>query len=62
MFVPMTIEEANRILISSLTGLYDEREAAAISSLVMERLMAMPKSLRLLRKTDVLTLYAGSAF
>jgi release factor glutamine methyltransferase len=51
----MTIEEANRLLIASLTGLYDEREAASISSLLMERLTGMPKSKRLLRKTDLFT-------
>jgi release factor glutamine methyltransferase len=51
----MTIEAANRLLIASLTGLYDEREASGISSLVMERLTAMPKSLRLIHKSDVLT-------
>ncbi len=47
----MTIEEANRLLISTLTELYDEREASSISSLVMERLTGMPKSLRVLKKT-----------
>lgn len=49
----MTIEEASRILISSLTEQYDEREASSISSLVMERLTGMPKSLRVQHKTDV---------
>jgi release factor glutamine methyltransferase len=49
----MTIEEANRLLISSLTGIYDEREAASISSMVMERLTGMPKSLRITQKTDI---------
>jgi release factor glutamine methyltransferase len=48
----MTIEDANRLLISSLTGLYDEREASSISSLVMEHLTGMPKSLRVTHKTD----------
>jgi release factor glutamine methyltransferase len=47
----MTIEDANRLLISSLTELYDEREASSISSLVMERLTGMAKSLRVLQKT-----------
>ena len=48
----MTIEEANRLIITSLNELYDEREAASISSLVMERLTGMPKNLRVLHKTD----------
>ncbi len=51
----MTIDEATRLLISSLGDLYDEREAASISSLVMERLTGMPKSLRLLHKTNPFT-------
>jgi release factor glutamine methyltransferase len=51
----MTIEEANRLIISSLTGPYEEREAASISSLVMERLTGMPKSLRLLNKKNAFT-------
>jgi len=54
-FVSMTIEEANRLLIASVSGMYDEREAASVSSLVMERLTGMPKSLRVLHKTDVFT-------
>lgn len=48
----MTIEDANRLLISALTELYDEREASSISSLVMERITGMPKSLRILHKTE----------
>jgi release factor glutamine methyltransferase len=51
-FASMTIEDANRLLISSLTGLFDEREASSISSLVMERLTGMAKSLRMLHKTE----------
>ena len=51
----MTIEGANRLLISSLSEIYDEREAASISSMVMERLTGMTKSLRVLNKTDVFT-------
>ena len=43
----MTIEDAHRMLISTLAELYDEREAASICSLVMERLTGMPKSLRI---------------
>ena len=49
----MTIEEANRLLISSLTGIYDERESASISSMVMERLTGIPKSLRIIQKADL---------
>jgi release factor glutamine methyltransferase len=52
-FARMTIEEATRLLISSLTGIYDDREAATISSMVMERLTGMPKSLRMQHKSDV---------
>lgn len=54
-FAGMTIEEANRLIIASLTGPYEEREAASISSLVMERLTGMPKSLRLLHKKNPFT-------
>jgi release factor glutamine methyltransferase len=50
----MTIEVANRLLIASLDGLYDEREAAAICSLVMEHLTGMPKGMRLSHKEDIL--------
>jgi len=49
----MTIEVANRLLLSSLSEIYDEREAASISSLVLEELTGMPKSIRLLQKTDI---------
>ncbi|MEJ0080770.1 MAG: methyltransferase domain-containing protein [Puia sp.] len=51
----MTIEVANRLLLSSLSEIYDEREAAAISSMVLEHLTGMPKSLRLLQKTNQLS-------
>ncbi len=51
----MTIEGANRLLVASLTELYDERETASVSSLVMERLTGMPKSLRVLHKTEAFT-------
>src|ERR1700692_2032128 len=51
-FASMTIEDANRVLISSLTELFDEREASSISNLVMERLTGMPNSLRILHKTE----------
>jgi release factor glutamine methyltransferase len=46
----MTIEVANRLLLSSLSDLYDEREAASISSMVLEHLTGLPKSIRLLQK------------
>ena len=58
----MTIADANRLLISSLTGLYDERESASISSLVMERLTGMPKSRRVLHKTENFTLQQDELF
>jgi release factor glutamine methyltransferase len=58
----MTIEEANRRLISSLSILYDEREAASISSLVMERLTGMPKSLRVLHKTEAFSIRQEELF
>ena len=51
----MTIEVANRLLLSSLSGLYDEREASSISSMIMEHLTGMPKNLRLIQKTDLLS-------
>jgi release factor glutamine methyltransferase len=51
-FAGMTIEEAGRTLISSLTGLYDDREAVSISFLVMERLTGMSRSSQLLKKRD----------
>ena len=51
----MTIDEANRLMVTSLTGLYDERESSSISSMVMERLTGMPKSQRVLHKADMLT-------
>jgi release factor glutamine methyltransferase len=51
----MTIDSANRLLIASLCGMYDDRESAAISSLVMEHLVSMSKSERLLHKSDALT-------
>jgi release factor glutamine methyltransferase len=61
-FAGMTIADANRLLISSLTGLYDERESASISSLVMERLTGMPKSRRVLHKTENFTLQQDELF
>ncbi|MEO6964095.1 MAG: peptide chain release factor N(5)-glutamine methyltransferase [Puia sp.] len=50
----MTIDAAHRQLISQLATLYDEREAAAITSLVMEKLTGMDRGLRVMHKTDSL--------
>jgi release factor glutamine methyltransferase len=50
----MTIDSASRLLIASLSGIYDEREAASISSMVIEHLTGMSKSERLLHKQDFL--------
>jgi release factor glutamine methyltransferase len=58
----MTVEDANRLTIASLIEPYGEREAASISSLVMDRLTGMPKSLRLLHKTDAFTLKQQELF
>lgn len=51
----MNIEEANRMLLATVSEMYDEREAASICSLVMEHLTGMPKSVRVLHKIDALT-------
>jgi release factor glutamine methyltransferase len=51
----MTIEDANRILLSNLSAIYDEREAASITSLVLERLTGLSKSLRVLQKKSVVS-------
>lgn len=51
----MTIDEANRTLISSLSGPFDDREASSISFLVMERLTGMSRSLQVLNKTTEFT-------
>jgi release factor glutamine methyltransferase len=51
----MTIEEATRLMLASLTALYEDREAASICSLVMERITGMQKGERLLHKTDPLS-------
>ena len=48
----MTIDEAHRQLISQLGTLYDDREAATITSMVMEKLTGMDRSLRVIHKTD----------
>ncbi len=50
----MTIDEANRLLIASLSEMYEEREAASICSLVMERITGMAKGERRLHKGDLL--------
>ncbi len=50
----MTIDGANRRLISSLGTIYDEREASSIASLVMEKLTGKSKSLRVIHKLDEL--------
>jgi release factor glutamine methyltransferase len=58
----MTIEGANRILISSLTGPFDVREASSISFLVMERLTGMSKSLQVLNKKKEFTVKQTELF
>ena len=58
----MTIEIANRTLISSLSGLFDDREASAISFLVMERLTGMSKSLQVQNKTNEFTIKQQDLF
>lgn len=50
----MTIDGANRRLISSLGTIYDEREASSIASLVMEKLTGESKSLRVIHKLNEL--------
>ena len=51
----MTIESASRLLVSSMYDLYDEREASSISSMVMEKLTGISKSLRFLHKSHLLS-------
>ncbi len=58
----MTIDSANRLLISSLDSLYDEREAASVASLIMERLTGKPKSLRLLHREELFSLKQEESF
>jgi release factor glutamine methyltransferase len=58
----MTIEIANRLILSGLSELYDEREAASISSIILEHITGMPKSLRLLKKTDMFSVKQESLF
>ena len=50
----MTIDGANRRLVSSLGTIYDEREASSIASLVMEKLTGESKSLRVIHKLNEL--------
>ncbi len=58
----MTIETANRTLISCLSGLFDDREASAISFLVMEKLTGMSKSLQVQNKTNEFTIKQQDLF
>ncbi len=51
----MTIDAANRSLIISLGTIYDPREAASISSLLLEHLTGMSPGSRVMHKTDPLT-------
>ncbi len=48
----MTIDEANRQLISTLIPIYDDREVASISSLVLEKITGMSRTARLIHKHD----------
>jgi release factor glutamine methyltransferase len=58
----MTIDSANRLLISSLTSLYDEREAASVASLIMDRLTGKPKSVRALQREDLFSINQEESF
>jgi release factor glutamine methyltransferase len=55
MFASMTIETASRLMITSMGERYDEREASAITMLVMEHLTSMTRGLQIIHKTDQLT-------
>ena len=48
----MTIDEANRQLLSTLNAVYDEREASSICALVMEKITGESKSLRVIHKQN----------
>lgn len=61
-FVIMTIASASHLLKASISGLYEEGEATAISSLVMEHLTGWTKSKRMLRKSEALTLPQATMF
>jgi release factor glutamine methyltransferase len=58
----MTIDEANRHLISSLGTIYDEREASSITSLVMEKITGESRGLRVLHKQERLSSEQESLF
>ncbi len=51
----MTIYDAAKWTGAVCSGLYDDREAAAITHLVMEKLTGMDRSARAIRKTDPLS-------
>ncbi len=51
----MTIDEATRRLLSALSGIYDERESGAITSLVMEKLTGFTRSERIISKHQILS-------
>jgi release factor glutamine methyltransferase len=51
----MTIDSVNRQLISALDSIYDAREAASITSMVLEKITGMTRSLRLIQRQDELT-------
>ena len=57
---PMTIQEAVRWIGSVCGELYDDREAAAITNLVMEKLTGLDRSARAIRRTEVLEQEAES--
>jgi release factor glutamine methyltransferase len=58
----MTIEAANRFMIASLSDIYDEREAAAVCSLVMEKLTGLSRGLRMLHKSDLFSMRQEDLF
>ncbi len=51
----MTIQGANRQLLDHLAGIYDDREAAAIANLVMEKLTALSRIDRIVKNTIALS-------
>lgn len=48
----MTLHEANQQLLSALSGIYEQREAANIADWVMENVTGMQKADRVIRKSD----------
>jgi len=48
----MTLHEANQQLLSVLSGIYEQREAANIADWVMEHVTGMQKADRVIRKSD----------